>query len=398
MKVGHQNQKQHPYPEPARRRRGRLAVSAAALGVLLGGGVAAAGGAAARAAPAPAQVSFDEQRIEFAPGTDNATREGNVADGQSDRWILRARAGQVMDVVVDSVDDNTVFAVFAPDRTVLATVFSNTVEGDRYWSGTLPVDGDYQIEVATLGGPAFYMMKVWIGATYQDPLGLVQRMSFAPGTSSGRASGSVIRTSTDLWFLNARAGQTMDVTVTSVESNSTFDVIAPDGVPMTAPDVRTTWTGVLPTDGDYRVAVQPTRGNATYTITVRITGPGGASTGGTSSSSSGGGNNAGGTAGPHVTRRLSFAPGTDNGVVSDSIAPGQAHRWLLGAAAGQTMAVFIESDVGDIPADVYSPTGVPLITDQYEFYIDLAESGDYVVVVNNYSGIVGAYTLTVYIT
>ena len=62
------------------------------------------------------------------------------------------------------------------------------------------------------------------------------------------------------------------------------------------------------------------------------------------------------------------------------------------------MAVFIESDVGDIPADVYSPTGVPLITDQYEFYVDLTESGDYAVVVNNYSGIVGAYTLTVWIT
>ena len=30
--------------------------------------------------------------------------------------------------------------------------------------------------------------------------------------------------------------------------------------------------------------------------------------------------------------------------------------------------------------------------------MDLTESGDYAVIVNNYSGIVGAYTLTVWIT
>jgi hypothetical protein len=43
-------------------------------------------------APAP-DVSFDEERIEFAPGTDNATRSGNVDIDGSDRWILRATFG-----------------------------------------------------------------------------------------------------------------------------------------------------------------------------------------------------------------------------------------------------------------------------------------------------------------
>ena len=73
-------------------------------------------------------------------------------------------------------------------------------------------------------------------------------MSFAPGTVSGTASGAVLLGATDRWFLTARAGQTMDVTVTSVEGNSTFDVFAPDGTAVTAPAERTTWSGPLPAE------------------------------------------------------------------------------------------------------------------------------------------------------
>jgi hypothetical protein len=367
-----------------------VAVAALLAGFVTAASSSAAADSTAAAGRQPAQTVYDDERIEFAPGTDNATREGDVDVGNVDRWTLRANAGQTMQLVVDSPDDNTVFTVFAPDRSVLGTVVPNEVDAQPFWSGVLPATGDYQVEITSLGGPAYYAMKVWIDAQFVEPLGLVQRLSFAPGTVSGTATGAAIRASTDQWFLGARAGQTMEVAVTSLEGNSTFDVFAPDGSALTAPGERTTWSGVLPADGDYVVAIQPTRGNTTYTLTVRITPGTGGSTGG---GSSGGGSSAGA-----VTRRLSFAPGTDNGVVFDSIAPGQPHRWIVGAAAGQVMAVFIESDTGDIGADIISPSGVPLASFQFEVGIDLVEDGDYVVEVNNLAGIVGAYTLTVYIT
>ena len=173
---------------------------------------------------------------------------------------------------IDSIDDNTVFAVFAPDRTVLGTVSSNTPEGETFWQGVLPVDGDYSVEVAGTGGAAYYALDVWIDAAFRQPVGLLQRMSFAPGADSGTVGGAVLLGATDQWYLTARAGQQMDVTVSSVEANSTFDVFGPDGAALTAPGERTTWSGPLPQDGDYRIAISPTRGNATYTMTVRITG------------------------------------------------------------------------------------------------------------------------------
>lgn len=361
----------------ARRHAVRI-VAATLAGVVVSAGIAAASGAD----PSTVEVAFDAEHIQFEPGTDNAIREGNVDTDNSDRWILRASAGQVMDLTIDSVDDNTVFAIFTPDRTVLAVI-----SDDTFWSGTLPFTGDYSVEVASVDGAAFYRMKVWIDADFRDPLGSVQRMSFAPGTSSGTASGAVVRGSTDWWFLGAAAGQTMQVDVTSLEANSTFDVFAPDGTPLTAPGERTTWSGVLPQGGDYRVVVQPTRGNSTYTITVRITG-------GTSAPSQ----QPTQTPAPATTtRRVSFAPGTDNLAVNDSIA-GETHIWVIGAASGQTLAVFLESDIGGIWFNLYSPSSGPMAIQVQEAGFDLIENGDYVVEVTNTTGIVGAYTLTVSVT
>jgi hypothetical protein len=371
------------------RRRGAVLVAAAVTAAFASAGMAAGAGPT----EVGSVIAFDQERIEFEPGTDNAIREGEVDSGNSDRWILRAAAGQKMDLSIDSVDDNVAFAVFAPDRTLLATVTDDT-----FWTGTLPASGDYSVEVASLGGGAFYRMKVWIDAEFIDPLGSVQRMSFAPGTSSGTASGAVVRASEDWWFLGAAAGQTMQVDVTSLEANSTFDVYAPDGTLLTAPDDRTTWSWQLPQSGDYVVVVTPTRGNSTYTITVRITG------GNTPAQQPQPQQSPPPTQAPtqsppsSTTRRISFAPGTDNLAVEDSIANGETHIWLVGAAEGQTLAVFLESDIGDIWFNVFDPNGEPMAIQQQEWSVELVQSGDFEVEVTNSTGIVGAYRLTVFVT
>src|SRR5699024_2027476 len=123
-----------------------------------------------------------------------------------------------------------------PSWRLLANVTAVQAEANTFWSGVLPADGDYTVEVASNGGAAYYQMKVWIDAAHMDPLGLVQRISFMPGTDSGTGRGSVIRASTDSWLLTARAGQTMDVLVQpGPGTGTTFDVYAPDGTLMTAP-------------------------------------------------------------------------------------------------------------------------------------------------------------------
>ena len=348
-----------------------------------------------------ASTAIDQARIEFAPGTDNATREGNVGDGLTDRWVLDARAGQTFAITIDSADNNTVFSVFAPGWVPLANVAATQAEANTFWTGVLPSDGDYSVEVTSTGGAAYYQLKVWIDAGHMDPLGLVQRISFEPGASSGSGRGSVIRASTDSWLLTAGVGQTMDVQAIAAGGGVTFDVFGPDGRALTAPDIRSTWTGVLPGAGDYRVAVSPLAGNTEYEVIVSITG--GAVVGDPPFEpdpdvdnpnpdpivlSEGG-----------VVQRLSFEPGADHAIVSNALAPGQADTFIVGAAAGQQLNAWVESDTGDVTVSAFSPDGEVLRDAGVDIYVEqLSTSGDFELEVWNQSTIVSAYTLTVYIT
>jgi hypothetical protein len=291
--------------------------------------------------------------------------------------------------------------VFAPGWVPLANVAATQAEANTFWTGVLPSDGDYSVEVTSTGGAAYYQLKVWIDAGHMDPLGLVQRISFEPGTSSGSGLGNVIRASTDSWLLTAGAGQTMDVQAIATGGGVTFDVFGPDGRALTAPDIRSTWTGVLPVAGDYRVAVSPLAGNTEYEVIVSITG--GAVIGDPPFEpdpdvdnpnpdpivlSEGG-----------VVQRLSFEPGADHAIVSNALAPGQADTFIIGAAAGQQLNAWVESDTGDVTVSAFSPDGEVLRDAGVDVYVEqLSTSGDFELEVWNQSTIVSAYTLTVYIT
>lgn len=106
-----------------------------------------------------------------------------------------------------------------------------------------------------------------------DPLdGLTVRadetVRFATGGTSATFEGAVIRGERDAYRLEASAGQTLEVSISSLEDNAVFDVYGPDGVILEV--VATDTVTVLPADGDYLIVVGGTRGNATYTLTISI--------------------------------------------------------------------------------------------------------------------------------
>ena len=91
---------------------------------------------------------------------------------------------------------------------------------------------------------------------------------------SKTVSGSVIRGERARHTLNAKAGQTLDVNVTSDENNAVFQVYLP-GEKSTLPgagetDDATKFSGKVPTDGEYVIVVGPTRGNATYKLSYSV--------------------------------------------------------------------------------------------------------------------------------
>lgn len=96
------------------------------------------------------------------------------------------------------------------------------------------------------------------------------------GCSKGTTtvSGSVIRGERARYTVNAKAGQTLTVNITSDENNAVFQIYFP-GEKETLPgagemDDATKWSGKIPADNEYVIVVGPTRGNATYKLTCSL--------------------------------------------------------------------------------------------------------------------------------
>lgn len=87
-----------------------------------------------------------------------------------------------------------------------------------------------------------------------------QRLSFAPGASSATVSGSVRGYETRDYLLNARRNQRMTVNLRSNNSFMEFVIFNPRGE--TIHVGSTSWSGLLPTNGDYKVRVLLVRAEA----------------------------------------------------------------------------------------------------------------------------------------
>lgn len=103
--------------------------------------------------------------------------------------------------------------------------------------------------------------------------GITSRVRFARGASSATLKGAVVRGDRDVYIVGANAGQSMSVTISSLERNAVFQIEAPGGKELRGAgetDDAMQWSGPLPSSGDYRIIVGGTRGNASYTLRVSI--------------------------------------------------------------------------------------------------------------------------------
>ncbi|MGD9879321.1 MAG: hypothetical protein AB7F22_08025 [Reyranella sp.] len=125
------------------------------------------------------------------------------------------------------------------------------------------------------------------GASAADPVPTPRPIYFATGSSKGTVGGHVLRGERDLYSVTAAAGQAMTVTITAPEGNAVFQIYQPgttiardnDGIlefkgnalrGAGETDDATRWSGRLPQRGTYLIVIGSTRGNAGYTMDVKI--------------------------------------------------------------------------------------------------------------------------------
>lgn len=111
------------------------------------------------------------------------------------------------------------------------------------------------------------------------PVLLAQRnrqipVKFESGKSSATIKNSVLRGTRDIYLLGASRQQVMTITLTSLENNAVFDLLAPPD--NSTANRRVMREGVreltvrLPQSGEYQIVVGPTRGNASYRLVVSV--------------------------------------------------------------------------------------------------------------------------------
>lgn len=112
------------------------------------------------------------ERIEFGKGKTGATIRGATPFATvTDRYTIAARTGQEMTVQISAKDETVDFSLTDPSykdaEPSKGGVLKDIVllygeEGKRSWTGKLPRDGDYIIEVASRYGGSKYTLKVTV--------------------------------------------------------------------------------------------------------------------------------------------------------------------------------------------------------------------------------------------
>lgn len=111
--------------------------------------------------------------------------------------------------------------------------------------------------------------------------GKSKEIKFKRGSSSNTIEGAVVRGTTSEHFLKAGAGQVMEVQISSFANNAVFDLAIyknRSGKYVTLKNEAKSWYGELPYPGwskngktnVVKIIVGSTRGNADYTMTIKI--------------------------------------------------------------------------------------------------------------------------------
>jgi hypothetical protein len=204
-------------------------------------------------------------RIRFEPGATSATVAGHIGQNGIDRYVLRALAGQTMEVRITSPDNNVLLDIWGADGTVL----KRHAVGEAYWAGVLPATQDYFIGAVSVGGETNYLLTVTISALEPAPT----RIQFSPGATSAAIQASLEPGIPDRYVLRALQGQSMEI---RVSSSASIDIAmqGQDGSFWSAPGPGGVLSiEALPATQDYIITLAlpaPVTEAVSYTVEVSV--------------------------------------------------------------------------------------------------------------------------------
>ncbi len=283
--------------------------------------------AAPEPSPTPTYVAGPE-RIVFAAGATSAAvagyieRMGNEGVVYHRGYLVHTRAGQTMEVIVDSPTGDVLLNVISADGVPL----KRYVDGEPRWVGQLYATQDYLLQPVATGSSTSFSLIVRIPplAPVPTPSPQPERIVFLPGDTSATVSGRIERHTTEGvschlgYLVRGLAKQVMEVMIDSPNDDVLLSIVGEDGVPLKRyVDGESQWRGVLPATQDYLLQPVATGGSADFAMRIIISSLGSA------------------------PQRIQFAPGATSATMSGRFVAGVPQYYVLRAQSGQRMTVMV---------------------------------------------------------
>jgi hypothetical protein len=169
------------------------------------------------------------ERVHFKKGANSAVVESSIKGYETVDYVLRARAGQYMNVSLATKHGATYFNILAPGENEVA-MFNGSVSQNQY-EGTLPASGDYKIRVymmrsaARRNEVAHYRLEMIVDGAGQPAAHAPNHDAKVPGTGfhatgnipcsmgKGRSTGSCV------FGVKREGNGSATVTVTKVDGS-----------------------------------------------------------------------------------------------------------------------------------------------------------------------------------
>ena len=216
-------------------------------------------------APAPTPITF-------APGVTSAELAGTIAQGTTNPYLVQAQQGQTLTVTLTSPNNDVQLRIGGQDGSVL----KRAEDGAPTWTGQLPTTQGYLIEAVAVGAATNYTLQVAYKPLTSNST--AERIAWTPGTPATERSGPLAAgTITKQYVLNATAGQSLTINLTSDSTPLNLTINSPTGMIWTATmnpasnGYAVNYPLTLPETGDYSVTLAKADQSPAVNYTLRFT-------------------------------------------------------------------------------------------------------------------------------
>lgn len=254
--------------------------------------------------PARAAQENSAIRIRFDRGATSAQVTGTLGANSSAQYVLRAMAGQLMDVSL-TAPEGVSLAVTTKSGKAL-TPISGT-GGKQSFRGYLPYNGDYYLTVTSAGKSVDFTLGVLIPV----------RVSFDLGATWDRLAGDLDPHQGLDYILWAAGGQVLEVNAVPESESQDLQLViyGVDGTVLrSGMGEGSSYRGLLPASQDYIVTVRAAGDETSFTLDVII------------------------------PQRISFRPGAYSGSASNYLLKDGTHYFVISAMKNQKMQVEFTND------------------------------------------------------